>query len=65
MATRYGPVIDDALADPKTQLDTLKALREHTAAVVAAQSNLKSALTKLDREIQRRERQVGERGAHG
>ncbi|MEJ0075441.1 MAG: DUF1843 domain-containing protein [Alphaproteobacteria bacterium] len=65
MATRYGSVIDDALADPKTQLDTLKALREHTAAVVAAQVNLKSALTKLDREIRRREGQVGESGARG
>jgi hypothetical protein len=61
MATRYGSMIDDALADPKTQLDTLRALREHTAAIIAAQNNLKSALTKLGREISRRERQVGER----
>jgi len=63
MATRSGSVIDDALADPNTQLDTLKALREHTAAVIAAQSNLKSALTRLDREIRRRESQIGERRA--
>ena len=63
MATRYGSVIDDALADPKMQLDTLKALRERTAALVAAQDNLKSALTKLDREVRRRESQVGEKRA--
>jgi uncharacterized membrane protein YoaK (UPF0700 family) len=63
MANGYGPVIDDALADPAIQLDTLKALRERTAAVIAAQGNLKSALTKLDREIRRRERQVGEKRA--
>jgi hypothetical protein len=62
MATRYGSVIDDALADPKTQLDTLEALREHAAAILAAQRNLKSALSKLDREVRRRESQVGERG---
>lgn len=63
MATRYGPLIDHALADPKTELDTLKALREHAAAVLAAQSNLKSALSKLDREVKRRESLVGERRA--
>jgi hypothetical protein len=63
MATRYGPLIDHALADPKTELDTLKALREHAAAILAAQRNLKSALSKLDREVQRRESQVGERRA--
>ena len=37
-------------------------LREHAAAVIAAQANLKSALTQLDREIERRERQVGDTG---
>jgi len=63
MATRYDPVIDDALANPELGLDTLKALRERTAAIIAAQANLKSALTKLDREIRRRESQVGERRA--
>ena len=60
-ATQYGALIDHALTDPKTGLDTLKALREHAAAVLAAQRNLKSALSKLDREVRRRERQVGER----
>src|SRR6476659_2511638 len=63
MATRYGPLIDHALADPKTELDTLRALREHAAAILAAQRNLKSALTKLDREVRRRESQVGEQRA--
>lgn len=63
MATRYGPVIDDALANPETGLDTLKALREHAAAILAAQRNLKSALSKLDREVRRRESLVGERRA--
>jgi hypothetical protein len=63
MATQYGALIDHALANPDTQLDTLKALREHAAAVLAAQRNLKSALTKLDREVRRRESQVGERRA--
>jgi len=62
METEYGPLIDHALANPNTGLDTLKALREHTAAVLAAQRNLKSALVKLDREVRRRERQVGEPG---
>ena len=64
MATRYGALIDHALANPDTGLDTLKALREHAAAVLAAQRNLKSALRKLDREVRRRESQVGERRAH-
>jgi|GEM_PF-5641553 len=63
MATRYGPVIEDALANPGIELDTLKALREHAAAILAAQANLKSALSKLDREVRRRESQVGERRA--
>jgi len=62
-ATQYGALIDHALDDPGTELDTLKALREHAAAVLAAQRNLKSVLTKLDREVRRRERQVGDRGA--
>jgi hypothetical protein len=62
-ANRYGALIDHALADPKAELDTLKALREHAAAILAAQRNLKSALTKVDREIRRRESQVGDRRA--
>ena len=60
-ATQYGALIDHALANPETGVDTLKALREHAAAVLAARRNLKAALSKLDREVRRRERQVGER----
>src|SRR5215210_1935865 len=54
----YGPVIDDALANPKSKLEILKTLHEHATAVVAAQGNLKTALGKLDKEIRRREKQV-------
>jgi len=62
MADHFGHVIDDALTDPAIELDRLKMLREHAAAVVAAQASLKRALTRLDREIERRERQVGDKG---
>src|ERR1044072_1172482 len=62
MANQFQPAIDDALANPAIELDRLKMLREHAAAVVAAQANLKSALSKLDREIERREKKVGDRG---
>lgn len=57
----YGPAIDDALSNPKSKLENLKTLREHAAAVVAAQGNLKTALGKLDQEIRRREKQVGKK----
>jgi hypothetical protein len=57
----YGPAIDDALANPKSKLDVLKTLREHGTAVLAAQGNLKTALGKLDKEIKRREKQVGKK----
>jgi hypothetical protein len=63
MADHFGHVIDDALTDPAIELDRLKMLREHAAAAVAAQANLKRALTRLDREIKRREKQVGDNGA--
>ena len=62
MADHFGHVIDDALTDPAIELDSLKMLREHAAAVVAAQASLKRALTRLDREIKRREKQVGDKG---
>jgi hypothetical protein len=61
MANHFRPAIDDALANPAIDVDRLKMLREHAAAVVAAQANLKTALTRLDREIKRREKQVGDR----
>jgi len=62
MADQFGHAINDALANPAVELDRLKMLREHAAAAVAAQANLKRALTRLDREIERRERQVGDKG---
>ena len=62
MADHFGHVIEGALTDPAIELDRLKMLREHAAAVMLAQARLKSALTRLDREIERRERQVGDKG---
>jgi len=62
MADHFGHAINDALANPAIELDRLKMLREHAAAVMSAQARLKSALTRLDREIERRERQVGDKG---
>jgi hypothetical protein len=62
MDNPFAHAIDDALTDPAIELDKLKLLREHAAAVVAAQANLERALTRLDREIRRRERQVGDKG---
>ena len=62
MANPFGHAIDDALTNPAIELDRLKMLREHAAAAIAAQANLKSALTRLDREIKRREKQVGDKG---
>jgi hypothetical protein len=62
MADHFGHVIEGALTDPAIELDRLKMLREHAAAAVAAQANLKRALTRLDREIKRREKQVGDKG---
>jgi uncharacterized protein DUF1843 len=52
----YGGPIIVALKDPKTKLSELKVLRDHAAAVVAAQGDLKGALRKLEAEIKKRER---------
>ena len=62
MADHFGPAIDDALTNPAIELDRLGMLREHAAAAAAAQARLKRALTLLDREIKRREKQVGDKG---
>ena len=62
MANPFAHAIDDAITDPAVELAKLKLLREHAAAVAAAQANLARALTRLDREIERRERQVGDKG---
>jgi Domain of unknown function (DUF1843) len=50
----YGPPINDALKDPNTTLDTLVELRHRAASLLKAQGDLKGALKRLDREIQRR-----------
>lgn len=50
----YGVAIRDALADPKSSLDELKAHRDHAREVLAAQGDLKAALAKLEAEIARR-----------
>ena len=62
MASPFAYAIDDALIDPAIELDKLKLLREHAAAVLAAQASLERALARLDREIKRREKQVGDKG---
>jgi hypothetical protein len=50
----YGVAIADALKDPSTSLEELVAHRDHAREVLAAQGDLKSALERLDSEIQRR-----------
>jgi hypothetical protein len=50
-----GTAINQALENPKTSVDDLKALRDHATAVLGAQADLKAALEKLDREIKARE----------
>ena len=52
----YGPPINDALADPKTKLETLIKLRERAWATLQAQGDLKGALKRLDKEIARRKK---------
>ncbi|MEJ0075438.1 MAG: hypothetical protein WDO17_08300 [Alphaproteobacteria bacterium] len=57
MASRmqlYGPVIDDALSDPKTKLSTLKSLQKTGYKTLASHGDLKGALKKLDRAIKAR-----------
>jgi hypothetical protein len=50
----YGVAISDALKDPNTSLDELIAHRDHAREVLAAQGDLKSALERLESEIDRR-----------
>ena len=50
----YGVAIADALKDPQTSLDELVAHRDHAREVLAAQGDLKAALTRLEAEIARR-----------
>jgi hypothetical protein len=52
----YGPPINDALKNPDTSLATLVALRTRAAAILKSQDNLKTAVARLDKEIQRRKK---------
>ena len=51
----YGTAINHALANAKTKLEDLKVLRDHAISVLQAQGDLKSALSKLEKEIKARE----------
>ncbi|MBV8686727.1 MAG: DUF1843 domain-containing protein [Alphaproteobacteria bacterium] len=50
----YGNAISDALKNPATSLDELKAHRDHARQVLEAQGDLKAALARLEAEIKRR-----------
>ena len=52
----YGPPINDALKNPDTSMATLVALRARAAAILKSQGNLKTAVARLDQEIQRRKK---------
>lgn len=52
----YGPPINDALKNPDTTLETLVALRTRAASILKSHANLKAAVARLDREIQRRKK---------
>ena len=52
----YGPPINDALKNPNTNLATLVELRARGASILKSHGNLKTAMTRLDREIQRRKK---------
>jgi hypothetical protein len=52
----YGPPINDALKNPDTSLATLVDLRTRAASILKSQGNLKTAVARLDREIQRRKK---------
>jgi hypothetical protein len=52
----YGTAINQALRNPRTSVESLKALRDRTNALLAAQGDLKGALRKLDKEIKARGR---------
>jgi hypothetical protein len=52
----YGTAINQALENPRTSVQNLKALRDRANALLAAQGDLKGALRKLDRDIKARER---------
>jgi uncharacterized protein DUF1843 len=47
----YGTAIGDALKDPKSTLDQLKALRDSAQATLKRQGDLAGALKRLEAEI--------------
>jgi hypothetical protein len=56
MLVAYGTAINQALANARTKLEDLRVLRDHAISVLAAQGDLKGALSKLEKEIKARER---------
>lgn len=50
----YGTAINQALKNPRTSVEDLKALRDQANNLLKAQGDLKGALTKLDKEIKAR-----------
>lgn len=52
----YGTAINQAIKNPRTKVQSLKALRDRANALLTAQGDLKGALRKLDAEIKARER---------
>jgi hypothetical protein len=50
----YGTAINQALKNPRTSVEDLKALRDQANSLLKAQGDLKGALTKLDKEIKAR-----------
>jgi soluble P-type ATPase len=56
MFVAYGTAINQALANARTKLEDLKVLRDHAVSVLAAQGDLKGALSRLEKEIKARER---------
>lgn len=57
----YGTAINTALKNPNTKLESLKALRDRSVALLAAQGDLKGAVKKLDKEIKARERRAAKK----
>jgi septal ring factor EnvC (AmiA/AmiB activator) len=61
MLVAYGTAINQALANARTKLEDLKVLRDHAVSILAAQGDLKGALSKLEKEIKSRERTLKEK----
>ena len=59
----YGTAINTALANARTKLEDLKVLRDHARSILAAQGDLKGALSKLEKEIKSREKSVTKKAA--